>query len=213
MKKIVALLVAMLVIALSALSVGAEFKEELNQALDETVTIKTGQVMFFTYNITKNNTWKADLITEGEKNKTVCAKDCVDSPSLVYVNPSAIHKLSIYHEISGNGEGNYNYGNTGGTYRKVRIKLSQYDDHFNEDGSHTKKEFTFCFGDDVHIGEDWYASSLVFISGAAITFAAPDEDGYVEARFGWPYLEYCEENFGAHWYSEDEDYDDDEEDD
>ena len=41
----------------------------------------------------------------------------------------------------------------------------------------------------------------------------PDEDGYVEARFGWPYLEYCEDNFGAHWYSEYEDYEYDEEDD
>ena len=39
----------------------------------------------------------------------------------------------------------------------------------------------------------------------------PNECGHVtDHRFGWPYLEYCEENFGAHWYSEDEDYDDDE---
>lgn len=31
----------------------------------------------------------------------------------------------------------------------------------------------------------------------------PDEDGYVEDhRFGWPYLEYKEENFGSHWYED-----------
>lgn len=30
----------------------------------------------------------------------------------------------------------------------------------------------------------------------------PDEDGVVTARFGWPYLEYKEENFGCHWYEE-----------
>lgn len=180
MKKIIAFLIAMLVVVFSALSAGAQYQEELNQVLDETVTIKNGQVMFFTHNITKNNTWKADLISENEKPKTVHAKDCVDSPSVVYVDPSTKYALSIYHELSGSGEGNYNYGKTGGTYQKVRIKLSQYDDHFNEDGSHTKKEFTFRFGDDVHIGEDWYASSLVFISGGAVTFTAPDENGYVE---------------------------------
>lgn len=39
----------------------------------------------------------------------------------------------------------------------------------------------------------------------------PDDDGKVTSRFGWPYLEYKEENFGCHWY--DEPYDGDDEDD
>lgn len=39
----------------------------------------------------------------------------------------------------------------------------------------------------------------------------PNKDGEVKARFDWPYLEYKEENFGAHYY--DEPYDDDIEDD
>ena len=41
----------------------------------------------------------------------------------------------------------------------------------------------------------------------------PDEDGcVVDHRFGWPYLEYKEENFGCHVYEEEyEDWDDDEE--
>lgn len=30
----------------------------------------------------------------------------------------------------------------------------------------------------------------------------PDEDGNLTARFGWPYPEYKEENFGCHWYDE-----------
>ena len=37
----------------------------------------------------------------------------------------------------------------------------------------------------------------------------PDEDGYVSARFDWPYPEYCEENFGCHWYEEDSSEEDD----
>ena len=45
----------------------------------------------------------------------------------------------------------------------------------------------------------------------------PDEDGYVTSRFGWPYLEYKEENFGSRYYEEaygdfkEDDEDDDEE--
>lgn len=45
----------------------------------------------------------------------------------------------------------------------------------------------------------------------------PTEDGDLEDRFGWPYLEYKPENFGVHYYSypneyyeEDEEEDDDE---
>ena len=41
----------------------------------------------------------------------------------------------------------------------------------------------------------------------------PDEYGDVEARFGWPYLEYKPENFGVHWYHDPDDYWGDDEDD
>ena len=32
----------------------------------------------------------------------------------------------------------------------------------------------------------------------------PDEDGNVYGRFGWDFPEYCEENFGVHYYEEDD---------
>lgn len=31
----------------------------------------------------------------------------------------------------------------------------------------------------------------------------PDEDGDVHGRFGWRFPEYCEENYGVHFYEED----------
>lgn len=40
----------------------------------------------------------------------------------------------------------------------------------------------------------------------------PDEDGNVTDSFGWPYLEYKEENFGCHWYEEPYEEEDDDED-
>lgn len=42
---------------------------------------------------------------------------------------------------------------------------------------------------------------------------SPDEEGYVEDRFGWSFLEYCNENFGSHFVEYDYDYFDDEEED
>ena len=42
----------------------------------------------------------------------------------------------------------------------------------------------------------------------------PNEDGDIEGRFGWPFLEYSEENFGSHYYKDPEwSFDDDEDDD
>jgi hypothetical protein len=32
----------------------------------------------------------------------------------------------------------------------------------------------------------------------------PDEDGDVHGRFGWSFPEYCEENYGVHFYEEEE---------
>ena len=32
----------------------------------------------------------------------------------------------------------------------------------------------------------------------------PDEDGEVYGRFGWHFPEYCEENYGVHFYEEDD---------
>ena len=41
----------------------------------------------------------------------------------------------------------------------------------------------------------------------------PEEDGSApEDDWGWPFLEYCEENFGCQWYYEEPDYYDDDED-
>ena len=36
----------------------------------------------------------------------------------------------------------------------------------------------------------------------------PDEDGFVEDSFGWPFLEYCEENIGIQYYKDPSEADD-----
>jgi len=65
--------------------------------------------------------------------------------------------------------------------------------------------FTYVHGKDGEIREENKAKYSDFRD-------YPDEDGDVtDHRFGWPYLEYCEENFGVHYYKEPYDYDDEDE--
>lgn len=68
---------------------------------------------------------------------------------------------------------------TGSTYQLIKLKLSDFDSHFNEDGSVTMEidgvSHNYNFTDE---GNGFY-SYLPFISGNAITVAAPDKDGYI----------------------------------
>ena len=88
------------------------------------------------------------------------------------------------HGSSGSITPSETFENTGGTYKKIRIKLSEFSDYFNEDGSHTEDDdgdvhdYKFRYED---MGDDYYYdSSLVFISGGAVTATIPDENGEVE---------------------------------
>lgn len=73
----------------------------------------------------------------------------------------------------------FNVNSTGSTYQLIKLKLSDFDSHFNEDGSITQEidgiSHNYNFTDE---GNGFY-SHLPFFSGNAITVAAPDKDGYV----------------------------------
>ena len=82
------------------------------------------------------------------------------------------------------------FDKTGGEYRKARVKLSQYDYYFNEDGSRTG----FFDGHDYYfkgtevVGDHKFMSTLMIVSGGCVTFVTPDKDGFVEfyvsSKFG-----------------------------
>lgn len=76
------------------------------------------------------------------------------------------------------------YSTTGGTYQKVRIKLSDFNSYFNSDGSYDKtsvgETVTLHFGDPEVIDNGTYYSVLQMYSGAAYTSVTPDENGEVE---------------------------------
>ncbi|MGN1112376.1 MAG: dockerin type I repeat-containing protein [Acutalibacteraceae bacterium] len=82
---------------------------------------------------------------------------------------------------SGSGGRTLKFVNTGGTYEKIRIKLSDFSSYFNDNGTHTKAFFDDPSHDYNFTKESSaYTSSLVFFSGGAITAVAPDSNGYAE---------------------------------
>ncbi len=87
-------------------------------------------------------------------------------------------------ESAGNGQ-KTNFNTTGGEYERIRIKLSDYSDYFNSDGTHTDsisggKFHNYNFTCQTISDTEYYFSSLIFMSGGAITGVAPTKDGYAD---------------------------------
>ncbi len=86
----------------------------------------------------------------------------------------------------GNINNRANFNATGGDYECIRIKLSDYDDYFNSDGTRTEeangKPHNYNFTRQIKgkKGDKLYLSSLIFMSGGAITGVAPTKDGYAD---------------------------------
>ena len=163
-------------------SYGAAFSNETNDiiVMDSTVTLNNNEVFFNSFNVTENYPGSIKLVDEdGTEKINFAGKDCVDGPKTVASTPNVKYK---FYKCLPNGYGGghtFTFDNTGGVYRKVRVKLSRYD-YFNEDGSHTQGGFDYHFGDIEYVGKNSYLSCLVIVSGAAINFVAPDKRGYVE---------------------------------
>lgn len=111
------------------------------------------------------------------------------SPRTLYCPLDTTFKRAMSNGISNSTDGRYryNFSNTGGTYRRVRVHLAVFDSYFNADGTCTKEvgsnsgvfhDYKFKYEDMGN--KDYYNSSLVVISGGAYTAVTPDENGYVE---------------------------------
>ena len=183
MKRVIALIIAAMMVAMSCVGFSAQTYESEDKTTiiyDETITIDNNEVCVCTYNITENYLWHAELKdTETDELIKVMGADCVDEPLIVKTTEGATYKFYQRRGSAGGGGKIFSYDNTGGVYRKARIKLSQYG-YFNEDGSYTTDKFTYHFGDTEYVGESEYMSSLMILSGGVINIVAPDENGFVE---------------------------------
>ena len=111
-----------------------------------------------------------DLATEEEIKYPIDSNSIID----VYMPGSGEYECGL--EFMKNGIGHI-FDTTGGTYELMKVKLSDFDSYFNEDGTMTAAidgvthNYTFK-------KENGFYSSLPFFSGNTMTAAAPDKDGY-----------------------------------
>ena len=121
-----------------------------------------------------------------EKEYEALFKNSVSSPQVLKM-PSTEKYARYFSSGSGNIYAYHTFETTGGTYKKIKIKLSEFSDYFNEDGSHDQTvdhstgeshNYKFKYED---MGKGfYYNSALAFISGGAVTGVTPDENGEAE---------------------------------
>ncbi|MGN0442465.1 MAG: dockerin type I repeat-containing protein [Acutalibacteraceae bacterium] len=69
----------------------------------------------------------------------------------------------------------------GGTYEKIKVKLSDFSDYFNDNGTYTMN-CTRCGNHDYNFSDEGngFSSSLIILSGGIFSLVSPDSSGYVE---------------------------------
>ena len=204
MKKLLSVILSLSLLALSSVSAYAvvdDNKIESNYTVLDTITIPDNCINVYNTNPNSSRNSKISVISKSD-NTTIFKESIPDTSSHLelYTESNETYQLYFFAGNIGNG---YNtplsFDNTGGIYQKIRIKISDFSSYFNEDGSHTetltKEPHDYNFTDE-HNG---YLSYLVFVSGSAVTFAAPDSNGFVEfyasATLGEPVrytTNYCE---------------------
>lgn len=112
-----------------------------------------------------------DLVTEEEIKYPIDSNSIID----VYMPGSGEYECGLKF-MRNDGIGNI-FDTTGGTYELMKVKLSDFDSYFNEDGT-----MTATIGGVTHNykfkKENGFYSSLPFFSGNTMTAATPDKDGY-----------------------------------
>lgn len=187
MKKIISILlcVAMLVgtaaITANAANVdNADVGAHNYKVLGET-KIRDYQVRFYKYNFTNNNPLtgiRMDDITM-HMSKDFYFNDITGEYKQISVSGASVFEHWLILESGRGGTQSRRYDKTGGTYEKIRIKLSDYSDYFNSNGTHTKDGHDYNFTTQKS-GNTTYSSGLVFWSGGIFTAVTPDKNGYVE---------------------------------
>ena len=153
------------------------------------ITIGNGFARFYTYNFTSNNPKTGIRMVDTTKNTTqdIYFNDISGFKQVSVPWNSVIEHWSILNTGAG-GTQYAKYAKTGGTYEKIRIKISDYSSYFNSDGTHTKDGFNYNFSTQKS-GDTTYSSALIIWNGGVFTAVTPNKDGYVEF--------YVSKNIGA----------------
>lgn len=193
MKKIISVLLSAVLVSATAISANAtgyvkDYKGFCD--LSKTIVLQDNTVALFSSEIDySTNTFGMRFFGKNGAVLDGVFKDTQNGAKTFYCTPGEIYRRAMSNGIGNSTDGRYryNFDKTGGTYKKVRINLSVFDNYFNADGSCTKElgtssgiyhDYKFKYED---LGDrNFCNSSLVMISGGAYTAVTPDRNGDVE---------------------------------
>lgn len=188
MKKIISILLStVIIIATAVFSANAStagdnngVNSHNNFSVLEQTTLEDNQVRLYAYNFTDNNPKTGIRFVDTELNTSQeCYFNGLTTYKQISMPVDTTFKNWTILEGTSDGCSPVRYDKTGGKYEKIRIKLSDFSDYFNADGTHTQKGFNYNFSTQKN-GENTYYSSLIFVSGGIYTAVTPDKDGYAE---------------------------------
>lgn len=192
MKKTVSIILSFsMLMSTAALTANASTSDESsvgghNFSVIEETTLNNSQIRLYTYNFTDNNPEFGIRITDTAINssKNFYFND-INEFKQINLSSSSIMEHCLLLDGGFSGIMEKRYDNLGGTYEKVRMKLSDYNDYFNSDGTHTEVDFNNSFSFNYNFstqneGKYTYKSALVFLSGGIFTAVTPSKDGYAE---------------------------------
>lgn len=164
--------------------------------LSSTVNLSDNQIYFSSYNTPANSIYFGSFTDENYNKYSVKFSELISGSKFLSLPQNQKYKFSLKYDLGSSGGGvsdsTYrSYSKTGGTYRKVRVKLStflnsEYDSKYASDGSVTNTDstygsHTFRFGDvDITSDGSKYYSGMCVRSGAAITAVTPNSNGEIE---------------------------------
>ena len=150
--------------------------------------IPCNKIRFYSDLSDPNSGFFGTIGADSEKENTINFSDCYDKPLDLTLPITEKYHLTWGIRWKTNNASIFNkrrfhsYEDTGGLYKKVKVKLSEVDadNYFLIDGSHISTIF-----DDTHKYNftdegNGYISLLAIDSGGAITRTHPDKDGNVE---------------------------------
>lgn len=166
--------------------------------LPSTIKISDNQIYFSRYNTPSKSVFFGKYVDQNNKAYSVKFSELMSGSKTLSLSKGQKYKFYFGYDLgSSSGSGSdstyRSFSNTGGTYRKVRVKLSTfinspygYGDVYASDGSLTKTDstygsHTFRFGDvDITSDGSKYYSGMCVRSGAAITAVTPNSNGEIE---------------------------------
>lgn len=194
MKKIISLIICMILAFTGAITSSAavinndssvgitlgDFENNCRVIGNDTIPNNTARLYTYGQIGAAGNSVGISFIDSNTYNSTDCVFNSRVSYQDVYL-PSPNYYASDLLLIDSSGSDSssgpdFSLTKSGGNYRKVRVKLSEYSNYFNSDGTHTKDGYRYSFT----YQEGGYLSSLLISSGGAVTAVTPDHYGFVE---------------------------------